>query len=269
MKPRRDCRLASRVHRVGAFLAALLWLPISAAYARDFVVDNQHPDAADTNPGCAEAPLKTIQRAADIVQPGDRVIVKAGRYPEGVRFKTSGTSQKHIVFVGAGGHATLLDGADVMTGWQRCKSPTECGGNANFAELYWTWLPEGNTAFSANLYEGESMLVLAQDPPAPDPFYYDDRSVRQTTGPDASSSVTNNLYTKLSWVQKPDTLGENAIIEGDLKKIFVDPDEGDYHLRSSSPARDAGTQVPVAEDIDEVKRPQGKAFDIGAYEYRP
>jgi len=40
--------------------------------------------------------------------------------------------------------------------------------------------------------------------------------------------LQNNLYTKLSWVQRPDTLGENAIVEEDLKKIFVDPGRGDY-----------------------------------------
>lgn len=175
---------------MGAFFFALLWLSVVAVTdARDLVVDNRHPDAADANPGFAEAPLKTIQAAADIVQPGDRVVVKAGRYPESVKFKTSGTPEKPIVFVGDDGHGTFLDGADVLADWQRCASPTGCGGNANFAELYWTWLPEGTTAFSANLYEGETMLVVAQDPVPPDPFYYDDRSVMRAISPHGYSST--------------------------------------------------------------------------------
>ncbi len=43
----------------------------------------------------------------------------------------------------------------------------------------------------------------------------------------------------------------------------------DVHLRASSPAIDAGeTLSAVAFDFDQVPRPQGAAYDIGAYEYR-
>jgi hypothetical protein len=63
---------------------------------------------------------------------------------------------------------------------------------------------------------------------------------------------------------------------------FVDLGKFDFHLRDASPARDAGVAVlptrPVmgrgarptdsgrATDKDGVVRPQGKAFDLGAYE---
>jgi hypothetical protein len=57
---------------------------------------------------------------------------------------------------------------------------------------------------------------------------------------------------------------------------FVDLGKFDFHLRATSPARDAGTTVlpnnpvvgskPRATDKDGVVRPQGKAFDLGAYE---
>lgn len=53
-------------------------------------------DAAD---GRSEAqPLKTIQKAADVVAPGDRVIVHPGVYFEHVQLKTVGTAEKPIVF---------------------------------------------------------------------------------------------------------------------------------------------------------------------------
>jgi hypothetical protein len=57
---------------------------------------------------------------------------------------------------------------------------------------------------------------------------------------------------------------------------FVDLGRFDFHLRSTSPAKDAGATVlpnnPFvvgngrAADKDGVARPQGKAFDLGAYE---
>jgi hypothetical protein len=51
---------------------------------------------------------------------------------------------------------------------------------------------------------------------------------------------------------------------------FFDLDAGDYHLTPSSPARDAGVTIdgwsqPI--DRDGIPRPQGSAWDIGAYEF--
>jgi len=58
--------------------------------------------------------------------------------------------------------------------------------------------------------------------------------------------------------------------------MFIDLGKFDFHLRSASPARDAGVAAlpnnpfavgnPRATDKDGVVRPQGKAFDLGAYE---
>ena len=44
--------------------------------------------------------------------------------------------------------------------------------------------------------------------------------------------------------------------------------DGQYHLTESSPAREAGTAVPLSIDIDGDPRPNG-AYDIGADEYFP
>jgi MYXO-CTERM domain-containing protein len=50
--------------------------------------------------------------------------------------------------------------------------------------------------------------------------------------------------------------------------LFVDPNNGDFHLLSSSPAIDKGSPVHApAYDIEAHARPVGPAFDIGAYEY--
>jgi parallel beta-helix repeat protein len=63
-----------------AGLAAVLAASPARAAAEGgqvYVVAN---DGNDRAPGTADAPLKTLQRAADLVQPGDTVLVKAGTY---------------------------------------------------------------------------------------------------------------------------------------------------------------------------------------------
>jgi len=47
---------------------------------------------------------------------------------------------------------------------------------------------------------------------------------------------------------------------------FVDPDNGDYHIGPDSAAVDKGPDVGVSQDKDGLSRPQGAAFDLGAYE---
>ena len=54
-----------------------------------------------------------------------------------------------------------------------------------------------------------------------------------------------------------------------LTSYFVNPAGFDLRLRAGSPAIDAGSAVLAPPlDRDGVSRPQGGAFDLGAYEYR-
>lgn len=71
----------------------------------------------------------------------------------------------------------------------------------------------------------------------------------------------NNLYSSAKthdkWATDPkleDDLGTDAI---------------DFKLQSNSPCRDTGVTISgVVNDYDGISRPQGNAFDIGAYEYQ-
>lgn len=70
------------------------------------------PGGSNGNPGTDPLfPLATIQRAADLAQPGDLVRIAPGVYRESVTVPTSGTAAAPIVFRGEGPGA-ILDGAD-------------------------------------------------------------------------------------------------------------------------------------------------------------
>ncbi len=48
---------------------------------------------------------------------------------------------------------------------------------------------------------------------------------------------------------------------------FMDPENGDFRLKADSPGVDAGVTIEeIKTDLRGVKRPQGEAYDIGAYE---
>jgi len=99
------------------FLAVLLLPQSGAVFARDFHVATQGSDA---NPGTRIAPLHTIQRAADLAQPGDFITVHEGVYRERVNPPLGGTSdRKRIVYQAAPGERVEIKGSEVVTNWVR------------------------------------------------------------------------------------------------------------------------------------------------------
>ncbi|MGD0093284.1 MAG: DUF1565 domain-containing protein, partial [Planctomycetota bacterium] len=59
-------------------------------YRKTYHVAGQDPRAADTNPGTREQPFKTIGRAAELLQPGEKVLIHEGVYRECVRPRRGG-----------------------------------------------------------------------------------------------------------------------------------------------------------------------------------
>lgn len=62
-----------------------------------YYVDQNHPLGDDTNPGNEELPFKTISKAASILQPGEKVIIKKGCYREKVMPKNGGESAEKMI----------------------------------------------------------------------------------------------------------------------------------------------------------------------------
>jgi parallel beta-helix repeat protein len=82
---------------------------------------------------------------------------------------------------------------------------------------------------------------------------------------------SHNIYVGLDWSQSSRygwSLAEGEMIITNLNAIFRAPQNGDFRLQEGSSAINAGTNLPeVISDCAGTARPQGTAWDIGAYEY--
>ncbi len=77
------------------------------------------PTGKDTNTGASNRPFLTIQKAADIVNPGDTVIIRDGTYIGDsnliVEMRRSGTSSQWITFKAENEWGAILDGRNNTT----------------------------------------------------------------------------------------------------------------------------------------------------------
>jgi len=102
------------------FILVLTMGPIAPArsFAATYYVDQQHPQASDSNQGTQTLPWKTIQKAGAIMVAGDTVLVKQGTYDAStdcswttpsIRPLNSGTPGNQIAFRAFPGHQVFLD----------------------------------------------------------------------------------------------------------------------------------------------------------------
>jgi Right handed beta helix region/Protein of unknown function (DUF1565) len=74
---------------------------------------------SDRADGSAERPLRTINQAAQLAQPGDTVVVHAGEYREWVRPRYGGLSdQRRITYTAAPGEHVVIKGSEPALSWQ-------------------------------------------------------------------------------------------------------------------------------------------------------
>src|SRR5438046_2018268 len=90
-------------------------------FSKTYYVDNSAPQADDNGPGDKTRPFRTINKAAQVLQPGERVVIAAGIYRECVRPLRGGTSPTQMIsYEAAPGAKVTIKGSEVLKdGWQR------------------------------------------------------------------------------------------------------------------------------------------------------
>ncbi|HSW56348.1 MAG TPA: choice-of-anchor Q domain-containing protein [Ignavibacteriaceae bacterium] len=104
--------------------------------------------------------------------------------------------------------------------------------------------------------------------PSPDPWIMVNNHKNGT--PSSGVTVRNNIATDYSLTGGVTEDHNIEITMNQASTYFINPSggTGNYHLISTSPAIDAGSNL-LAPNIDKdgIARPQGTGFDIGCYEY--
>ena len=99
---------------------AIIPLLVVAAIATTIHAAELHvaTNGNDSNRGTKAAPLRTIQHAAELAQPGDVITVHAGTYRERINPPRGGESDtKRIVYQAAPGEKVEIKGSEVVKDW--------------------------------------------------------------------------------------------------------------------------------------------------------
>lgn len=88
-------------------------------FAKTYYVDCNAKNADDNGPGAKDHPFKTINHAAQVLQPGQRVVIESGVYREEIRPARGGTGPDAMIsYEAAPGANVVVKGSEVVTGWQ-------------------------------------------------------------------------------------------------------------------------------------------------------
>lgn len=89
-------------------------------FSKTYYVDGAAANADDNGPGTSERPFRTINKAAQVLQPGERVLIAEGVYRECVRPLRGGTGpDKMISYEAAPGAKVVIKGSAILKdGWK-------------------------------------------------------------------------------------------------------------------------------------------------------
>jgi hypothetical protein len=128
-------------------------------FTKTYYVDGSHPRANDRGPGTQSRPFRTISKAAEVLQPGERVVIAAGVYREFVQPARGGTGpDKMISYEAAPGAQVIIKGSEELNeGWEVSDSPLR---NAPPAKIWKQKLP---ASLFKDLYNPFAMVLVPSD----------------------------------------------------------------------------------------------------------
>jgi len=107
-----------RTFRIIAVMVTCLFVFAPFVGAKNYYVDS---GAAKGGNGSRQAPFRTIQQAADAMQPGDTCRIRGGVYRETVAPERAGTAEKPIVFRPDGNEKVTITGCEKVNGWEKVR----------------------------------------------------------------------------------------------------------------------------------------------------
>ena len=180
----------------------------------------------NTNVGSVTKPLLTIQRAADLAQPGDTITVHTGVYRERVNPPRGGNSDdQRITYQAAPGDKVVITGSEAVTGWTHVANDTwtvtlpnsffgEFNPYSDVLEGHW-FKPEGRIHHTGSVYlngvwRGEAASLEAVLKPAgEDPLWFGQVTEKSTT----------------LWAQFPSVNPNNELVEINARQTVFFPEQ--------------------------------------------
>jgi hypothetical protein len=90
-------------------------------FLKTYYVDNSSTRADDDGPGTESQPFRTINKAAQVLQPGERVVIASGTYRECVRPARGGIGPSQMISYEAAPQAKVfIKGSEILKeGWHK------------------------------------------------------------------------------------------------------------------------------------------------------
>jgi len=128
------------------------WEP-TLKFSKTYYVDGASARGDDANPGTQTRPFRTIGRAVELLEPGERVVIAAGVYRECIRPARGGSGpDKMISYEAAPGATVIVKASEVLTAWQPSLRPQRDGKISEVRiwqhELQGALFPEGYNPFA-------------------------------------------------------------------------------------------------------------------------
>jgi len=241
-----------------------------------------------------DEPWLTIQHAAQNLVAGDTVLIREGTYHESVYIAQSGNKGTYIVFSAYPNKNPVIDGNGVtesqngliinqsyitlsgleICNWEENAIWVEQAGYIEISdcEIHDVCYGIGfalKAIINSIANAGGDNIGLAFEQMSIE-NYRGDYNLFHNNNPDRAIVVGYEDEFSLDQLDRWQTYSgqdDHSFVTHTLSDIFANHTQSDFHLSEDSLAVDQGTEFDApAEDYEGKPRPQGKGYDMGAYE---